>query len=1025
MTTSDSQPPEMPDGPEPTAEIDPAATDRSAALLERALFEVKRVVVGQDAMVERMLIALLARGHLLLEGVPGVAKTLAVRTLADVIGGSFHRLQFTPDLMPGDIVGTRVWRPSTETFDTELGPVFANLVLADEINRAPAKVQSALLEAMAERQVSIGGRTYALPDPFLVIATQNPIESEGVYALPGGPARPVPDEGRRDPPERQRGAGHPAADERGPAASREVLAAGEVLELQQAADRVFVHHAVAQYAVALVMATRDPVPYGLQAIVPHVEFGASPRATLGLIAAGRALALMRARDYVLPYDVYDVASDVLSHRLVLTFDAVADGIDPRHTIDYLLSVIPQPQIAPHQDPREGQGQTTGQASGQTPRSDPTVRGGMRSLAESRQAFATLELAVHRRLAGAAVRRPPGPRARAGHRAGGGGALPARRGRRAPDRLERHRAHRRDPRLAHPRRARGRHLGPRRRDRQHGLRHGRRGEGRPGRLGHRRHRAAERRPRQPDGRAAPRRRRAGVVASRSPRTAPSGRCPRPVATHEAASAPPAGTRPSLAEALSALDARHRRHGIRVVVSDFVEPDGPSSARSPGSSALRRLAARHDVLVVEVVDPRELELSRTSARWSSIDPETGHRCEVWTSSPRIRDQYAELAAAHRTAVAAAVRASGAEHLVLRTDRDWVLDLARFVRGRRRPRARQGSSMTFLSPWWLLLLVPVALMAAAYVVQQSPPQQVRRPVRLAADARATDPASSGLAPPPARHRVALRVRPARLRRRPPRDGRAGAARERHRDRGRRRLELDAGHRRRPQPARRPPRRRRRSSSTTSPQGFNVGVVTFSGTTEVRAAPTDDRRTAVAALKRLTLGPRTAIGDGVFTSLDQIEAVASPGQRRRRCPASWCCSPTAPTPSAAPPRRRPPPRAQAGVPVSTIAYGTPTGTVEIDGQLIPVPVDKETLADLADLDRRRGPTPPRAATSSTRSTTTSSRRSATGPSPARSPSGPPPWACSSGCWPRPCRCAGSHDSREGTGVSATTAICRLTLRW
>ncbi len=355
MTTSDRQPPEMPDARDTTAEIDAATTDRSAALLERALFEVKRVLVGQDAMVERMLIALLARGHLLLEGVPGVAKTLAVRTLADVTGGSFHRLQFTPDLMPGDIVGTRVWRPSTETFDTELGPVFANLVLADEINRAPAKVQSALLEAMGERQVSIGGRTYALPDPFLVIATQNPIESEGVYSLP---------EAQRDRFLMKVDVTHPNANEElailqrmsvDPPRSREVLGAGQVLELQQAADRVFVHNAVAQYAVALVMATRDPVPYGLQAIVPHVEFGASPRATLGLVAAARALALMRARDYVLPYDVYDVASDVLSHRLVLTFDAIAEGIDPRHTIDYLLSVIPQPQIAPHQNPGETRG----------------------------------------------------------------------------------------------------------------------------------------------------------------------------------------------------------------------------------------------------------------------------------------------------------------------------------------------------------------------------------------------------------------------------------------------------------------------------------------------------------------------------------------------------------------------------------------------------------------------------------------------------------------------------------------------
>ena len=250
-------------------------------------------------MIERMLVGLLARGHLLLEGVPGVAKTLAVRTLAEVIGGSFRRLQFTPDLMPGDIVGTRMWRPSAEGFDIELGPIFANLVLADEINRAPAKVQSALLEAMAERQVSIGGRTYPLPKPFLVLATQNPIESEGVYALP---------EAQRDRFLMKVDVLHPGADDElailqrmsvSPPSPRQLLTVEQVLELQGAADRVFVHHAVAQYAVALVMATREPERYGVGAITGHVELGASPRATLGLVAGARALALMRGRDFVI------------------------------------------------------------------------------------------------------------------------------------------------------------------------------------------------------------------------------------------------------------------------------------------------------------------------------------------------------------------------------------------------------------------------------------------------------------------------------------------------------------------------------------------------------------------------------------------------------------------------------------------------------------------------------------------------------------------------------------------------------
>ena len=323
--------------------------------LERALMEVKKVVVGQDRMVERILVSLLARGHCLLEGVPGVAKSLAVDTLATVVGGSSVRLQFTPDLVPSDIVGTRIYRPSRETFDVELGPVFANLVLADEINRAPAKVQSALLEVMQERQVSIGGTTYPLPKPFLVLATQNPIESEGVYPLP---------EAQRDRFLMKVDVHHPGADDElailqrmsvAPPSPRRLLSTAQVLELQGAADHVFVHHAVAQYAVALVMATREPARYGVGAISTHVELGASPRATLGLVAGARALALMRGRDFVLPHDVSDLASDVISHRLLLTFDALADGVDPRQVVDYVLSVVPAPQIASHLTPEQQRG----------------------------------------------------------------------------------------------------------------------------------------------------------------------------------------------------------------------------------------------------------------------------------------------------------------------------------------------------------------------------------------------------------------------------------------------------------------------------------------------------------------------------------------------------------------------------------------------------------------------------------------------------------------------------------------------
>jgi MoxR-like ATPase len=315
------------------------------ALLERTLFEVKRVVVGQDLMVERILIGLLAGGHVLLEGVPGVAKTLAVRTLADVVGGSFSRLQFTPDLMPADIVGTQVWRPSTERFETELGPIFANLVLADEINRAPAKVQSALLEAMAERQVTIARATHRLPAPFLVLATQNPIETEGVYTLP---------EAQRDRFLLKVDVDHvDELDElaivqrmsAAPPRAQRVLSLEELVGLQAETEQVFVHHAIAHYAVQLVMATRHPQRFGLQ-LGEVLEYGVSARGSLGLIAAARPLALLRGRDYVLPNDVADIAPDVLAHRLVLSFDAVAEGVDPRSVIRSILEVVPRPRVAP-------------------------------------------------------------------------------------------------------------------------------------------------------------------------------------------------------------------------------------------------------------------------------------------------------------------------------------------------------------------------------------------------------------------------------------------------------------------------------------------------------------------------------------------------------------------------------------------------------------------------------------------------------------------------------------------------------
>ncbi|MEO3868183.1 AAA family ATPase [Nonomuraea sp. B12E4] len=320
-----------------------------AALLRQSLDEVRRVIVGQDHMVERLVVALLARGHCLLEGVPGVAKTLAAATLATVVGGTFARIQFTPDLVPSDIVGTRVFHPSNEKFDVELGPVFVNFLLADEINRAPAKVQSALLEVMAERQVTLAGVTHPLPKPFIVLATQNPIESEGVYPLP---------EVQRDRFLFRVRVPHPTAHEEleilhrmsvTPPVPDRVLDPGKLLALQQAAEQVSVHQLVADYVVRLVMATRAPAEYGIPDLVETVEIGVSPRATLGLVAAGRALALLRGRDYLLPDDVRDVAVDVMSHRLMLTFDALADGVDPEQVVRQILHAVPPPLVVWNQN----------------------------------------------------------------------------------------------------------------------------------------------------------------------------------------------------------------------------------------------------------------------------------------------------------------------------------------------------------------------------------------------------------------------------------------------------------------------------------------------------------------------------------------------------------------------------------------------------------------------------------------------------------------------------------------------------
>jgi len=320
----------------------------AAHLIETALFEVKKVIVGQERTVERLLVSLLAGGHCLIEGVPGLAKTLAAETLAKVVGGSFARIQFTPDLLPADIVGTRIFRASSEQFDIELGPVFANFILADEINRAPAKVQSALLEVMAEHQVSIGGQTFAVPQPFLVLATQNPIESEGVYPLP---------EAQRDRFLMKLVLGYPTpADEVqivqrmgvSPPEANAVIQVSDLADLQAAASAVYVDRGVIDYAVSLVLATRDPGIYELDELDELIEYGASPRASLGLVAAARALALMRGRNYALPQDVFDVAPDVLRHRLVLSYEALARGLMVDQILARILSTVPAPRVTPGQ-----------------------------------------------------------------------------------------------------------------------------------------------------------------------------------------------------------------------------------------------------------------------------------------------------------------------------------------------------------------------------------------------------------------------------------------------------------------------------------------------------------------------------------------------------------------------------------------------------------------------------------------------------------------------------------------------------
>ena len=321
-----------------------ANTPARANPLETVLFEVKRTIVGQDMLLERMAVALLSGGHLLVEGVPGLAKTLAVKSMAAAIGGQFNRIQFTPDLVPADLIGTRTYHQPSGEFQVSLGPVFTNLLLADEINRAPAKVQSALLEVMQERQVTIGRESFAVPQPFLVMATQNPIESDGTYPLP---------EAQVDRFMMKVIVGYPSRTEEHAIVERSlqpgnraeaILTPATLLQMQAAVERIYVDPAIIDYAVRLITATRSPGRVGLGELDRYVTFGASPRASIALVLGGRALAFLRGRDYVLPHDVGELALDVLRHRLVLSYEALADDVDTDTIISRVLGVVPMPTV---------------------------------------------------------------------------------------------------------------------------------------------------------------------------------------------------------------------------------------------------------------------------------------------------------------------------------------------------------------------------------------------------------------------------------------------------------------------------------------------------------------------------------------------------------------------------------------------------------------------------------------------------------------------------------------------------------
>ena len=424
--------------------------------LEDVLYEIKRVIVGQDAMLERLLVALLTGGHVLLEGVPGLAKTLTVKTLAEVVSGSFKRVQFTPDLVPADLVGTRIYRPDSGRFDVELGPVLCNFLLADEINRAPAKVQSALLEVMQEDQVTIAGHSYPVPQPFLVLATQNPIESEGTYPLP---------EAQTDRFLMKLVVDYPSPGEEAAVVGRSLEPRPDVRRRAEASDllafrdevtRVYVDREVIGYAVALADATRNPEAWGIGELAGYIEYGVSPRGPIGLVQAARALALLRGRTHAMLSDVRDLAPDVLRHRLVLSYEALSDGVTADQMLDRVVAAVEpdaDDQCAGRASPRRRR-RSWPRDEGGAARSARRPQGSRADRRAPRRGARPVVRAAGRR---APARRAPRPRSGRRHRAGDIARIPAGRRRAAPRRLG-HGSHRRAARAPRRAGAPGQHVG---------------------------------------------------------------------------------------------------------------------------------------------------------------------------------------------------------------------------------------------------------------------------------------------------------------------------------------------------------------------------------------------------------------------------------------------------------------------------------------------------------------------------------------------------------------------------------------